>query len=83
MNGHLLLAAMLIATLAPQANAAPGPVGKPLCADLTKVAEQARFKRLGQLPPAEAVRAVFRTDQGCPVKAVPAGDRLGRAWRPR
>lgn len=83
MTGRLLLASLLIVLAAPGASAAPAPLGKSPCPDLANVASEARFKRLDQLPPAEAFRAVYRLDQGCPVKTVPAGDRLGRGWRPR
>ena len=53
------------------------------CPKPAQVPEKAEFKRLGELPPAEAFRAVLRTDEDCRGQLVQARDRLGTVPKPR
>jgi len=77
MRRSFLVVPLLIACGMPAANAAPkGPNGT-LCPDPAKAPEPAQFKRLGELPPAEAFRAVYRLNEGCPAQSILASDRLG------
>jgi hypothetical protein len=44
--------------------------------------DKAVFKRLGELPPADAFRAVLRSDDNCRGRIVQARDKLGRVPKP-
>ena len=52
------------------------------CPTPAKAPEKAIFKRLGDLPPADAFFAVFRSSD-CPVQLIQARDRLGTFPKPR
>ncbi len=51
------------------------------CPKPTTALDMATFKRLGDLPPAEAFRAVYRSSD-CPAPAIQARDRLGTFPKP-
>ena len=53
-----------------------------LCPTPAKAPEKAKFKRLGDLPPAEAFFAVFRSSD-CPAQLIQARDRLSTVPKPR
>ena len=78
MRRFFLIVPALVACAAAQVTAAPKATGFSPCPDPTKALEAAQFKRLGELPPAEAFRAVYRPNEGCDVQAIPASDRLGK-----
>ena len=44
--------------------------------------EKAAFKRLGELPPADAFQAVLRSNDECPARILQARDKLGRVPKP-
>ena len=77
MRRSFLIAPLLILCAGAQSTAAPKANGFSPCPDPAKALQTARFKRLGELPPAQAFRAVYRLDQGCNVQSIPASDRLG------
>jgi len=78
MRRLFLIIPALIVCVAAQAPAVPRATGISPCPDPTKALEMAQFKRLGELPPAEAFRAVYRPNEGCDVQPIPASDRLGK-----
>ena len=53
-----------------------------LCPKSAATPDQAAFRRLGDLPPAEAFKAVWRSSD-CSVGPILARDRLGSVPRPR
>lgn len=53
-----------------------------LCPKSATASDQAAFKRLGDMPPAEAFKAVWRSSD-CSVGRILARDRLGPVPRPR
>ena len=77
MRRFFLIVPALIVSVATHVTAAPKATGFSPCPDPTKALETAQFKRLGDLPPAEAFRAVYRPNEGCEVQSIPASDRLG------
>jgi hypothetical protein len=77
MRRLFLIVPALIVTAAAAPITAPKATGFIPCPDPTKALEKAQFKRLGELPPAQAFRAVYRIGEGCDVQSIPASDRLG------
>lgn len=77
MRQFLLTAPVLIALGATAASAAPAKFGNSPCPDAAKTVDAAKFQRLGELPPGEVFRAVYRLNDGCPAQSIPASDRLG------
>jgi hypothetical protein len=77
MRRLFLIVPALIVMAAAAPTAAPRAKGFIPCPDPTKALEKAQFKRLGELPPAQAFRAVYRVGEGCDVQSIPASDRLG------
>lgn len=74
----LFLPLLLAATPVP-----PAPVTSPnRCPKPAVTTESARFNRLGDLPPAEAFKAVWRSSE-CAVSPILARDRMGPVPRPR
>lgn len=65
------ISALVLLALPLAAGAPPAPpAGKPICrepgpVDAAQAGRPARFRRLGDLPPANAVLAVLRTENGC------------------
>ena len=79
-----LLVFTLPLALAAMPTVAARPIADKLvwCPTPAKMPEKAIFKRLGDLPPAEAFFAVFRSS-GCPAPFIHASDRLGNVPKPR
>lgn len=72
----LILPFLLVATPAtanPDATRCPKPVATP---------DKGVFQRLGDLPPAEAFKAVWRSSN-CAASVVQARDKMGRFPKPR
>ena len=56
----------------------------PRCPKPAQSADKAAFKRLAELPPADAFRAVFRSDSECQGRVVQAHDKLSSSpWSRR
>ena len=53
------------------------------CPKPVQAPEKAAFKRLGELPSAEAFRAVLRSDEDCRGRLVQARDQLGNMPKSR
>ena len=79
---HSILLIPLLLAATPSAVARPIDDYRALCPKPATTPDKATFKRLGDLPPAEAFRAVYRSSD-CPVRAIEARDRLGTFPNPR
>ena len=77
MRQFLLTVTLQIAFGMSAANAAPTTFGKSPCPDPTKALDAAKFQHLGELPPGEVFRAVYRSNEGCRAQSIPASDRVG------
>ena len=82
MRHSLLLIPLLFAT-APSAVARPIDDNRARCPRPATTPDKATFKRLGELPPAEAFHAVLRSDDDCRGRFVQARDGLGPVPKPR
>lgn len=83
MRYSLMSLPILLAAHLPLAAAIPLQDNKARCPKPLSTPEKASFKRLGDLPPAEAFRAVLRSDEDCRGQLVQARDRLAPVPRER
>ena len=79
---HSILLIPLLLAATPSAVARPIDDYRALCPKPATTPDKATFKRLGDLPPAEAFRAVYRSGD-CPAPVIQARDRLGTFPKPR
>ena len=80
MRLSVLIVPLLLAAV-PSIAARPADDIRARCPKPTTALDKAVFKRLGDLPPAEAFRAVYRSSD-CPAHAIQARDRLGTFPKP-
>ena len=74
----LILSSLFAGSPAP----VPTIIGRDLCPKPTVTIESAKFRQLGDLPPAQATLAVLRSSE-CPAPVILARDRLGSVPKPR
>ncbi len=79
---HIVLLIPLLVAAAPPALARPIDDSRARCPKPATTPGKATFKRLGDLPPAEAFHAVLRSSD-CPAPVIQARDRLGTFPKPR
>ena len=79
---HSMLVLPLMLAAFPSSAARPADDNRAACPKPVTASDKASFSRLGDLPPAEAFRAVIRSSD-CPVSVVQAKDRLGPVPKPR
>ena len=78
---HSLMILPLMLAAFPTNAVRPADELRARCPKPAIAADKAVFKRLADLPPAEAFRAVYRSSD-CPVHAIQARDRLGTFPKP-
>lgn len=79
---RLLLIVPLLLVAMPSAAARPIDDNRARCPRPATAPDKATFKRLGDLPPADAFYAVLRSSD-CRARAIQARDRLGTFPKPR